>query len=60
MIRPTFAPVPTEIDAVSPAALIDTVAVEPANAQVVVAAAGGGAASAARQKLIRIPPSVSS
>jgi hypothetical protein len=47
MIRPAFAPVPTASEAVSPAALILTVAVPAANAQLTAPSAGAGAATTA-------------
>ena len=47
MIRPAFAPVPTAIEAVSPAALMLTVAVPAANAQLTAPSAGAGAATTA-------------
>jgi hypothetical protein len=47
MIRPPFAPVPTAIDAVSPAALMLTVAVPVPNAQLTAPSAGAGAATTA-------------
>ena len=45
MIRPAFTPVPTAIDAESPAALIATVAVVPTKAQLTAPYAVGGIAS---------------
>ena len=51
MIRPTFgATVPTAIEAVSFAALIETVAVEPAKAQVAAPRATDGAAISATRR----------
>jgi hypothetical protein len=47
MIRPAFAPVPTASEAVSPAALILTVAVPPANPQLTAPSAGAGAPATA-------------
>jgi hypothetical protein len=47
MIRPAFAPVPTASEAVSPAALMLTVAVPAANAQLTAPSAGAGAATTA-------------
>ena len=47
MIRPAFAPVPTAIDAASPAALIETVAVVPANRQLTAPLAVHGERSSA-------------
>ena len=46
MIRPAFTPVPTEIDAESPAAVMLTVAVPPTNAQLTAAWDGVAATSA--------------
>ena len=47
MIRPAFAPVPTAMEAVSPAALMLTVAVPAANPQLTAPSAGAGAATTA-------------
>jgi hypothetical protein len=47
MIRPAFAPVPTASEAVSPAALMLTVAVPAANAQLTAPSAGAGAPTTA-------------
>jgi hypothetical protein len=52
MIRPAFAPVPTTIEAESPAALIATVAVAPANEQLTAASAVGAETSSARMEAI--------
>jgi hypothetical protein len=56
MIRPEFAPVPTAMDAESPAALMLTVAVPAANAQLTAPSAGAGAERTTTIASETIPP----